>query len=365
MKPFVAKSAAEQLAEHLRAEIAAGRLRGTMPGVIRLVEKLGVGTKTATGAMEKLERDGVIETRGPRRGSRILGVGDGGVRSLRVKILLFNKNDEISRDSLDLMHHLKSAGHHAEFAENYLWSMGMDPKRVARYVERQPADAWVVIAGSREILEWFAGQPFPSFAMLGGFRGVNIAGAKPDKVPAQRDALRLLVGLGHRRIVKLVLRDRIDPVPGRIEQAFLDELESFGIPTSPYNLSAWSDNPAKFYERLDELFRVTPPTALIVDAVSLFHATRDHLARKGVLAPRDVSLICNDPDPSFEWMQPSVAHIHWSFNSLARRIVRWLDRVASGKDHRRQSLFSTKFIEGGTIGPMSKSQSKPIESPSR
>ena len=35
----------EQLAAHLRAEIAASRLGGTMPGVIRLVEELGVGTK--------------------------------------------------------------------------------------------------------------------------------------------------------------------------------------------------------------------------------------------------------------------------------------------------------------------------------
>jgi DNA-binding LacI/PurR family transcriptional regulator len=230
----------------------------------------------------------------------------------------------------------------------------MDVRRVARFVEGNPADAWVVIAASREILEWFASQPFPCFALLGGFRGVNLAGAKPDKIAAQRKALHRLAELGHRRIVKVVMNDRIHPVPGQIEQSFLNDLESLGIPTGPYNLPAWGENPAMFYQRLDSLFRHTPPTALFLDAVSLFHAARDHLAQKGIVAPRDVSLVCDDPDISFEWMEPSVAHIHWSFQPLARRVAQWLDHVASGKDDRRQTLLRAKFVEGGTIGPVAR-----------
>jgi hypothetical protein len=352
MKSFTAKSAVEQLATHLRDEIAAGRLSGTMPGVNRIVETLGVGTETAIGAMAELKRDGVIESLGPRRGNRILGPGENIVSSLRVKILLFSKGDETNRDSLDLMHHMQLTGHDPEFATRHLWSMGMDPKRVARFVKRNPADAWVVIAGSREILEWFAGQPLHSFAMLGGFRGLTLAGAKPDKIEAQRQAVRRLVELGHRRIVKLVLSDRVLPEPGQLERAFIAELESLGIATSiNYNLPVWGGNPSIFYKRLDALFQHTPPTAIFIDAVSLFHAARDHLARQGILAPRDVSLICCDPDPGFEWMEPKIAHIHWSFKPLARRAVRWLDNVASGKNDRRQTLSKASFIDGGTIGP--------------
>lgn len=261
-----------------------------------------------------------------------------------MKILLFSKGDETSRDALHLVQQLHITRHDPEFASRSLWSLGMDVRRVARFVEKNPADAWVVIAGSREILEWFAGQPFPSFALLGGFRGVNLAGAKPDMVNAQREAVRRLAELGHRRIVKVVINDRIDPVLGQMEQSFLDDLKSLGIPTGPYNLPAWGENPAMFYKRLDSLFRHTPPTALFLDAVSLFHAARDHLAKKGIVAPRDVSLICDDPDTSFEWMQPSVAHINWTFQPLARRVAQWLDNVASGKDDRRQTLLRAKFV---------------------
>lgn len=355
------QSPAKQVAAYLENEILGGRWRDQLPGVIRLSSELGVNRTTLQAGIQLLEKCGLVESGGEKKRRRIVMPKNStpaklpGAQRLRVRILLFNKGDETSRDMLHLVQHLHMTRHDPEFASRSLWSLGMDVRRVARFVEKNPADAWVVIAGSREILEWFAGQPFPCFALLGSFPGLNLAGAKPDKIAAQRVAVHRLMQLGHRRIVKVVMNDRIHPVPGQIEQAFLNDLESFGILTGPYNLPAWGENPAMFYKRLDSLFRHTPPTAVFLDAVSLFHAARDHLAKKGIVAPRDVSLICDDPDISFAWMQPSVANIHWSFQPLVRRVAQWLDHVASGKDDRRQTLIKAKFIEGGTIGPVAKS----------
>ena len=50
---------------------------------------------------------------------------------------------------------------------------------------------------------------------------------------------------------------------------------------------------------LDNLLRHTAPTALILDHAILLHTARAHLARKGILAPEHVSLVCADPDPAF------------------------------------------------------------------
>ncbi len=362
---FRIKSSAEQVAAHLEAEILSGQWREQMPGVIRLSSEMGVNRTTLQAGLRLLETRGLLEPGGEKKRRRIVmpkssslsafrGT-NGNIRKLRVRILLFGKGDETNRDALHLVQHLHMTRHDPEFASRSLWSLGMDVRRVARYVESNPADAWVVLAGSREILEWFSAQSFPSFALLGGFRGVNLAGVKPDKIVAQREAVRRLVELGHRRIVKVVIEDRIHPVLGQVEQSFLEDLKSHGIPTGSYNLPAWTESPAKFYERLDSLFRHTPPTAMFLDAVSLFHAARDHLAKKGIVAPRDISLVCDDPDTSFAWMQPSVAHIHWSFESLAHRVERWLENVASGNDDRRQTLLKAKFVDGLTIGPAAKS----------
>ncbi len=101
----------------------------------------------------------------------------------------------------------------------------------------------------------------------------------------------------------------VEPVLGMIEQAFLDDLKSYGIRTGPYNLAVWQGEAADFRDCLDSLFRLTPPTALFLDEPMLFLAARQHLAGKGVLAPRNVSLICDDPDPYFGIFAPSISHI--------------------------------------------------------
>jgi DNA-binding LacI/PurR family transcriptional regulator len=100
------------------------------------------------------------------------------------------------------------------------------------------------------------------------------------------------------------------------------------------------------------LYQLTPPTALIIDEAPIFTATQQYLARRGILAPRHVSLVCCEPDPAFDWFEPPITHIHWDSRPLVRRIVRWADNVARGKHDRRQGFTKADFVEGGTIGPV-------------
>jgi DNA-binding LacI/PurR family transcriptional regulator len=240
-----------------------------------------------------------------------------------------------------------------EFASRALSSLGFDVEKLARYVEKNPADAWVIYGGPQEILEWFSKQSFASFALFGRMSGLKIPGVKPYKIPAEKEAVERLVALGHRRIVKLVLEERVYPTPGLLEQSFLDTLEASGITTGAYNLHTWSGEPEDLYVRLDTLFKYTPPTAILCDVVSVYYATRDYLARRGMYTPEHVSLICSDPDPPFLWVQPAVAHIDWSFQPIARRVAQWLQKIASGKEDFNQTFTRAKFIDGGTVGPVS------------
>ena len=76
-----------------------------------------------------------------------------------------------------------------------------------------------------------------------------------------------------------------------------------------------------------------------------------HFTERGIKVPRDISLVCMDADPAFAWCQPSISHLSWDFDPIVRRVVRWADNVARGKDDRRASTTLAEFIEGGTIGP--------------
>ena len=271
---------------------------------------------------------------------------------MQVQILLYAPDDSKIYYNVDVQHRLIEAGHSARFASKSLVELGMNPERIARFVARSPADAWLVFSGSREVLLWFSQQKIPTFALAGRRRGIDIASTGPDKVPALRTAVRRLVELGHKRIVMLAREVRRKPEPGEFEQVFLDELAAYGIQIGPYNLPDWRESAEGLQALLVSLFQHTPPTALIIEEAHTFLAAQQYLTQHGIVAPRDVSLICDDPDPAFAWYRPVVAHIAWDGSQWARRIVRWADNVASGKDDRRRSFTKAAFVEGGTIGPV-------------
>ena len=218
-------------------------------------------------------------------------------------------------------------------------------------VAKTQADAWVVCAGSPDVLEWFAAQPLPTFALFGRRRSVRLAGTGPDHLPAGLAAVRRLLELGHQRIVMVVRQERRSGRPGSVERAILDEMEAHGIRTGSYNLPDWEDSCEGFHRLLDQLYRITPPSALILDQAFLFFAAQQHLAQRGILAPQQVSLVCTAPDPAFAWCQPTIAHIRFDMRQALRRVARWADNVAGGKDDRRQSLIKAEFVDGGTLGP--------------
>jgi LacI family transcriptional regulator len=231
--------------------------------------------------------------------------------------------------------------------------LGMDAGKVARYVEKNPADAWMVLAGSKEVLTWFAGQSFPSYAIFGRRRSVPMPSVGPEKVTAVETAVDRLVEYGHRRIVMLTREERRRPSPGYLEAAFLDRLASHGIKPSAYHLPDWQDNPDSFHECLEQLFRHTPPTAILLDEPQFFIATQQHLANRGLIAPRDVSLLCSDTHPLFNWCQPKVSHISWEEEPIIRHATRWVVQLGKGKKIRPSPVFTpASFVEGGTIGPV-------------
>jgi DNA-binding LacI/PurR family transcriptional regulator len=356
MQPFVPQSTAAQVAAHLREEILRGELKDELPGYRFLAEQIGVNHKTLRTALGQLEDEGLLVPQGSGRRCRIQLQEHHAPTGFRVCILPYEDDDHRVAHHFDILNRIERIGHTIGFAETTLTKLQFDVKRVERFVRDHPADAWVVFAGTREVLEWFADQTAPVFAVAGHLANLPIAGATFRKSTTVGEATRRLVELGHRRIVMLVREDHRKPFVGVQQQAFLDNLESMGIKTGTYNLPDWADTVEDFHRCLDSLFATTPPTALLIDEASLFFAAQQALAWRGLVAPRDISLLCLDPNPGFAWCQPSIAHIRWQPQPLVSRIVRWTDRVARGKTDHRMTFIKTEFVEGGTIGPAPASQ---------
>ncbi len=358
MEAFRVLTAAEQVGKHLRAELYRGAWGGRMPGGSRLALDLGVGSDTVEAALKLLEQEGLLVPQGAGRRRQIVLPESRILRPLRLAILLLDSPAAELADGYmtELLYQLGEAGHSVFFADKYMTELGMDLKRITRLVQNTQADAWVVSSGSRELLEWFATQPVPIFALFGRRGGLPIAAVGPDKVSAQALVTRRLLELGHRRIVTLVRRIRRHPLPGSSERAILEEMAAHGIHTSSYNLPDWEETSAGFQSCLAELFRVTPPTALIIDEAPFLVAALQFLGYQNLRVPNDVSLVCTDDNPAFAWCNPAVAHIHWNSRPVVQRVVRWAANVSRGKHDIRQTLTPAQFIESGTIGPAKRSK---------
>jgi len=337
----------DQVAERLRQGMLEGRWRNTLPGRKQLAAQLDTSEWTIEEAMRQLARDGWLVSQGAgRRRLIILPSGASGRRVLRVGVLPFEAADRHAYYLLQLQHHLNKAGHQVTIPSRTLTELGMDAKRVARVVAASDADVWVLRGASREVLTWFTHQQRPFLAYAGHYPpDVPIASVAAGLVAPTVTAIRRLIELGHRRIVLLTRGTAKPPF-------FLQELESHGIPTGPYNLPDCGVDAKTFHRSLTALFSATPPTALIIDTLKTCIAAQLHLSRMGILAPRDVSIVCVDSFAERELWTPPLSRIRWDQDAIVKRITRWVNAVASGKGDKRRVHIPAEFVEGGTIGPV-------------
>lgn len=352
MNHFRTKSTAEQLAEFLKEQIARGVYQNLMPGAPALARMLEVDHRMVISAFEILEKEGLLVSGGVGKRRRIKMEDGQATPVMNFQIICYEETDRKLFYLLDLQHKLMDSGHVCSFSSISLTGLKMNLTKLKRHVEKTKADAWIVFAGSKEILEWFSQQEAPAFALAGRMNGIRLPGCRPNKIAVLKLVMSRLIGLGHRRIVMIVREERRKPKPGMLEREFLEILEAHGIKTGAYNLPDWSDNVDDFHRCIDSLFKYTPPTAIILDEFQYFSAAQLHLAYKGIVAPGDVSLVCTDPSPVFNWCKPAASHIDWDSDAMVKRILKWADHVAHGQEDYKQDLTSASFVEGGTIGPV-------------
>ncbi len=352
MEPIRILSASEQVAAALREQLLGGKSGEHIPGIYQLADKLNVSRRLVEGALSLLEKEGMLISQGKGKPRKLVLPKGAALRTLKIQILLYDDEDRQTERYLRLHHLLQQAGYTASFAQKTLLDLSMDVKRVANFVKKTDADAWIVSAGPSEVLQWFSSYEKPAFAWFGraASDSIKLAHTSPIKYPALSQAINRLVELGHSRIVMLVREERRKPVAGFLERFFLEELEKHNIQTSIYNLPDWENSSEGFHKCIDSLFRVSPPTAFIIDGPTLFWLTLQQLAERNIAAPKDISLICFDPDPTFDWARPKIAHFQWQTEPMLRHILRWADHIRRGEDYRRKSRVKAKFIEGGTVG---------------
>jgi DNA-binding transcriptional regulator YhcF (GntR family) len=148
----------DQVAAHLRSELSRGRWIAEMPGRHEVAAELGVSpqtAQTAQAALALLEWEGLLASQGsgrPRRIERqLLEASERPL--LRVAILVPAAADRQTDYMVELKHELIRAGHAAFLTPWLIPDFGMNVASFTSYFRRTEADAWIVAAGARPLLE--------------------------------------------------------------------------------------------------------------------------------------------------------------------------------------------------------------------
>jgi hypothetical protein len=182
MSEFMALSGAEQVGIYFRGQMASGRLHGAMPGVLLLEAELGANRKTVETELRLLEADGLLLPQGQGKRRLFRPTGGDKTQFLRL-VILTGEPAEMKFDYLvELRHTLVIAGHQVDHASKTMMELRIDAKCIARMLQKTKADAWVVLSGPVELLDWFAKRQVPVFALFGRLRRFPNAGAGPNPV---------------------------------------------------------------------------------------------------------------------------------------------------------------------------------------
>lgn len=350
-------SLAEQAAEHLREGFQSGRWVGLLPGVVPLASELKVSKDIVRAALKVLEEEGWIENCGAGRRRMIVPLRSvmPARRALRVGIMLYLpllEDDKLGVVILlGIRRAIEAAGHVCVFSEQCLVQMNDNLSKISRCVKTTAANAWIVCTASRVVLEWFAAQSFPVLAFGGRFQDLPVASSATRLAPAIESAVNELVDSGHRRIVMLAETYLLKPTPTSSLTSYLSTLEARGIAATDFNLPHFNDTPEGLEDCLNRLFRVTPPTALIVQHAAYLVAVFSYLMRRGLRVPHDVSVITVSSDPIFRMCLPPLDHFSDPCQEHIDRITCWVNNVAKGLPDIQQVVFDAVHIHGGIVGP--------------
>ncbi len=359
MKPMPRLSVIEQTANHLRQGICEIRWGGRFPGVPAITRECEVSANVARAAVRLLEAEGWLEPAGHGRRRRIASAKEGSPtnRVLRVGILLRDALPGLDpgfHDALlQIVHLLEESGHAAFFAPKTQIELSNSLPRMKHMVEDLPADAWVVIDGTKALLAWFAGSKTPTLAIGGQIGDLAVSSVGPVMAAASQMAMQRLIALGHRRIVMICSRnERSGAVrPDHSVGAALAELAGCGVKISSYNLPEWDETPAGLQSLLQSLFRITPPTALMIMRPTWATGVLSFLADRGLRVPKQVSILGYGLEALNPWHLPALAHLRAEDLPVVRRTVRWVRQVARGSVIPRKFEYPGTFVDGPSLGP--------------
>jgi len=359
-------SRADVAAEALRKLILDGRFSGALPGVRFLAEALGVGIPTVSAALQRLREEGWIESRGERsrfvvraeaveRSREPQPVETAGARHL---VILSPKDVGASPHEP----FWKLVSRLAELLTPEGWTLrvhsveyGHDKRNRAPWdalLSLERPQALIVTRGTPWLADWARECGVPTFFFSGSLGGHPIPLVGYDGMKLMRDALRVLIQLGHRSMAVPML-GRSQSFVRRFRESAEAVCRELGVKVLLQTPLGSAFAVEAMQACLEKMWARRAPTALILVSWYEYLGAYGWLASRGLRVPQDVSLISLVGDATAPWMVPTPAHFEHDEAKLAEVLAGWVLRppVVEGGDA-PLVLLEGRWVEGGSVGPV-------------
>jgi len=202
-------------------------------------------------------------------------------------------------------------------------------KNIKSVVRQNPADIYVVLGASPASSRVLRTLNKPIVYLGGDF----VKGCSPrigfSFTEICNCAIDYLVTLGHSKIT-VMLPENFNRKNRTVSQAesYIEKLfTSKQIPFSTYNCPRWGKTTSDYYEALEQLFAVTPPTAILLGDSAQMPRLASFLMSRGLRYPDDISIIILDKSSSIDEYRPKLSYIEKPVSALVKITFKEINKL--------------------------------------
>ncbi|MBW6401641.1 LacI family DNA-binding transcriptional regulator [Roseomonas sp. HJA6] len=224
---------------------------------------------------------------------------------------------------------------------------------LASFIRRR-VDGLVIATSSerdRRLLKMLRDAPMP-ITLLDRMRPDSLDHVRVDHAHGTRAAIAHLLALGHRRIGVISGADVACPVTERL-RGFREAHAALGLEPDPalMRLGSFATGYAE-QEAARLLDLPDPPTAFFVAGTALLPGLLRTLQERGLVIPRDVSVVAGAESELAEFHAPPISVVQWDHGALGAMAAQFLlQRIETPGLPPQRALGPTTYIPRGSCAP--------------
>ncbi len=352
--PIIRKTLAQQTADGIRNAIQRGDYKKHLPAERTLSRDLNVSRPTLRSALKLLLGEGIIEREDSSKALTIKIKRKRKVQKATTHVRFLEIEDDEHPQDYALNARIRFLTEHfqerkVDFSIESLsgYYRNSPAKALERLLGRRHADLWILRSCTYAVQRWFWRQNIPCVIMGSSYKGIGYDSIDRDNHAICRHAAGMLIARGHQSLAV------IHPSSSRMGDVL--SLEGFqeGVQISSNKRVTLATQACTMSRKgicnaVDSLLAdPARPDGWFILHPTTYMTVCTYLARLGIVIGKQISLICEHPDPHFEHIVPSAAHYQCDDNELNRQFLKLLCQKLDGAPSENRKYFVISHFKPG------------------